>query len=654
MAGARLLEIIALALFFGASCTVLPGIVLKLIANYRRLRGRPSESPPIVGPLFAIEMLRLARGGVHLRLRVLYAVVLMIGLLATYVREFKELSPIDLIVGHDVVFPLDRMASFAASFAQMFFICQLIALSLITPVLAGGAIIEEKDRLTIDFLRSSLLSNREIIVGKLLARLVYIFGFAMTGLPILTLTMLFGGIDGTVLVVCFVAAFISTLSLATFSIWMATRAETLRPVLINAYVVVFFLLVVSGCCITFAGPYYIASPFVFTIATLNEAPLRTWVGFNLDSATAIFVLLHGSASVVCTLLALGGIRTYLLSAPQQVSRAALPIYEDDALKPRWELQPEVENDTSKPRRVHHPEFELPRRERAPLRLKPVPPMRKDDDPLLWKERHFADRVANLDRSLQKGCMFGLLIAVVVPVGLGIFTAVIILIVDGRSPSRFVNPLLFAAALAAIVAFAPFAGMMATSTVVRERKRQTLDSLLILPIERVDILWAKVLASALWLKPWLIGLAIFAAFAVVTRSVHPVCCIVVGILIAAMIAFSLSLGIWLSVRCLTVARAATWYLVILATIFALPPMLAVFFRFDAWEWFGIEEVDHYIEALSPPLAAYGLIYEWRYSRRLTLNEHMPAICGSLMATILLSLSAIALWRSAKSHFENEGR
>ena len=116
MPGASLLAIIVLALAFGAGCTVLPGIVLKMIANYRRLRRRPYDSPSIVGPLFAVEMLRLARGGVHLRLRVLYAAVLMIGLLATYLREFKELSPIELIVGHDDVFPLDRMASFAASF----------------------------------------------------------------------------------------------------------------------------------------------------------------------------------------------------------------------------------------------------------------------------------------------------------------------------------------------------------------------------------------------------------------------------------------------------------------------------------------------------------------------------------------------------------
>lgn len=630
MSGARLLVIIALALAFGAGCTVLPGIVLKLIANYRRLRGRTYDSPPIVGPLFAVEMLRLARGGVHLRLRVLYAVVLMIGLLATYVREFREIGPIELIVGHDVIFPLDRMASFAASFAQMFFICQLIAISLITPVFAGGAIIEEKDRLTIDFLRASLLSNREIIVGKLLARLVYIFGFAITGLPILTLTMLFGGIDGTVLVVCFVVAFISTLSLAAFSMWTATRSDTLRPVLVNSYIVVVFLAAASGCCINFAGPFYIVSPFVMTIGALNEAPSRAWVGLNLEDATAMFVLLHGIASLVFTLLALGGIRTYLLNAPLPVTSATLP---------RWEPEPEL----------------APyRRERPALRLKPVPPMRRDDDPLLWKERHFADRTANLDRSLQKGCIGGLIIAGVVPVGLGIFVAVMSLIVEGKSPTKFVNPLIFAASLAAVAAFVPFAGMMATSTVVRERKRQTLDSLLILPIERIDILWAKVLASALWLKPWLIGLAIFAAFAVVTRCVHPVCCVVIGVLIAAMIAFALSLGIWLSVRCLSVTRAATWYLIILATIFAVPPMLAVFFRFAAWEWFGIEDVDHYIEALSPPLAVHALIREWNKDSRLAFNEHIPAICGSLMATILLTLSAFALWRSAKSQFENEGR
>ena len=628
MPGVSLLAIIALALAFGAGCTVLPGIVLKMIANYRRLRGRLYDSPPIVGPLFAVEMLRLARGGVHLRLRVLYAAVLMIGLLATYVREFKEIGPIELIVGHDVVFPLDRMASFSAAFAQMFFICQLVALSLITPVFAGGAIIEEKDRQTIDFLRASLLSNREIIVGKLLARLVYIFGFAMTGLPILTLTMLFGGIDGTVLIVCFEAAFISTLSLATFSMWMATRAETLRPVLMNAYLAVIFLASFGSCISACIGTYAVVSPFTYTIFALNG---DSWSGrwkLDLEVGTAVFVVLHGTASLVFTLLALGGIRTYLLNAPQPVPRAALPVLE--------------------------PEPASPRRERPPLRLKPVPPLRKDDDPLLWKERHFADRTANLDRSLQSGCLYGLLVAVVVPVGLAIFVAVMSLIVEGQSPSEIVNPLLVAAALAAIAAFVPFAGMMATSTVVRERKRQTLDSLLIVPIERVDILWAKVVASALWLKPWLIGLTIFAPFAIITRSVHPICCGVAFVLIAAMTAFVLSLGIWLSVRCLTVARAATWYLGILGTIFVLPPMLAVFFRFAAWEWFGIEDMDQYIEALSPPLAVYTLIHEWHKNGQIPFGEHVPALCGSLMATILLTLSASALWRSAKSQFENEGR
>jgi len=251
-------------------------------------------------------------------------------------------------------------------------------------------------------------------------------------------------------------------------------------------------------------------------------------------------------------------------------------------------------------------------------------------------------------------LYGLLVAVVAPVGLAIFVAVMSLIVEGQSPSEIVNPLLVAAILAAIAAFVPFAGMMATSTVVRERKRQTLDSLLILPIERVDILWAKVVASVLWLKPWLIGLAIFAPFAVVTRSVHPICCGIAFVLIAAMTAFVLSLGIWLSVRCLTVARAATWYLGILGTIFVLPPMLAVFFRFAAWEWFGIEDMDQYIEALSPPLAVYTLIHEWHKNGQIPFGEHVPALCGSLMATILLTLSASALWRSAKSQFENEGR
>ena len=51
---------------------------------------------------------------------------------------------------------------------------QLAAVILFTPVYAGGGIIEEKNRRTLEFLKASQLHSREIILGKFSARLAFV------------------------------------------------------------------------------------------------------------------------------------------------------------------------------------------------------------------------------------------------------------------------------------------------------------------------------------------------------------------------------------------------------------------------------------------------------------------------------------------------
>ena len=66
---------------------------------------------------------------------------------------------------------------------------------LLTPAYVAPAIAEEKERRTLEYLFTSDLRNREIVLGKLAVRLGHIVLYILAGLPILCLTMRFGGVS---------------------------------------------------------------------------------------------------------------------------------------------------------------------------------------------------------------------------------------------------------------------------------------------------------------------------------------------------------------------------------------------------------------------------------------------------------------------------
>jgi len=136
-----------------------------------------------IGPLFRCELLRLARRGTQPRLRVIYVCLLLIALFVTYVDTFNDIDISRLVFEGDQV-PRERMAEFGESFMLAFLFVQIVAVVLLTPVYAGAAITEEKERRSLDFLLSSPLLGREIILGKLLARLVFVFSVLVAGLPV--------------------------------------------------------------------------------------------------------------------------------------------------------------------------------------------------------------------------------------------------------------------------------------------------------------------------------------------------------------------------------------------------------------------------------------------------------------------------------------
>ena len=108
---------------------------------------------------------------------------------------------------------------------------QIVLLMLAAPAATAGAICLDKQRGALTHLLVTDLSDAEIILGKLAARLVPVFGLLLGSLPIVALSMLLGGVDpravmGGLLISLGVAVLGCSLAL-TFSVWASKTHEVL-------------------------------------------------------------------------------------------------------------------------------------------------------------------------------------------------------------------------------------------------------------------------------------------------------------------------------------------------------------------------------------------------------------------------------------------
>jgi ABC-type transport system involved in multi-copper enzyme maturation permease subunit len=115
---------------------------------------------------------------------------------------------------------------------------QLALVLLAAPAYTAGAVCQDKARGSLLHLLATDLSDREIVLGKLLARLLPVLGLVLATVPVLFAAILLGGIDpeaalGATLVTIGVAVLGCTLALA-LSVWGRKTHE----VMLAAYLVI--------------------------------------------------------------------------------------------------------------------------------------------------------------------------------------------------------------------------------------------------------------------------------------------------------------------------------------------------------------------------------------------------------------------------------
>jgi len=179
-----------------------------------------------LGPVVRYELITTARRGRFYVVRVVYGMLLLVQLFVLF-QTWELHHPGGGTIAEIHEFAEDAFIQFAAA--------QGLALLCLIPALVAGVIADEHRRKTLHYLLASRLSSAEIVLGKLGARLVHVAAFVALGLPVVSLLLLYGGINPVNVFYVYSGTFTLVLFVAGFSILISTLARRPREAVLAVY-----------------------------------------------------------------------------------------------------------------------------------------------------------------------------------------------------------------------------------------------------------------------------------------------------------------------------------------------------------------------------------------------------------------------------------
>src|SRR5438270_3573618 len=117
----------------------------------------------MVGPLFFYDLVRLARRGRSILLRVTYALALFAALFVAYQIRFPTHDLLTAPLASPKSVPPGELSQLAGHFVFSIFLVVTAAIFVLTPAYLAGAVAEEKERRTLELLFTTHLSDGEIV-----------------------------------------------------------------------------------------------------------------------------------------------------------------------------------------------------------------------------------------------------------------------------------------------------------------------------------------------------------------------------------------------------------------------------------------------------------------------------------------------------------
>jgi ABC-type transport system involved in multi-copper enzyme maturation permease subunit len=458
----------------------------------------------------------------------------------------------------------DSLVRTGEGFFVVFMVTQWIVLLCLTPAVVAGAIAEEKEKRTVDYLFTTHLTSREIIAGKLLSRMWLLTMLLLAGVPVLCMAFSFGGIVPELLWGGFLVTFVMMLSLASVSILHSVLARKVRQAILNSYLTIGGYLLAWGVLEVvlklmqrdrqspmlmqeFLAVFNLGNPFVMVLELRQHFQTLGYLGSKPLMLLLAFLVFHGVVILVCLTVAVLRMRVACLRDRWRRGKTPVPA------KPQ--SVPQEETSTSKP---------LPGR---PRRRPPV-----GDKPLFWKEC-YAERTFKFG-PLGKAIMVVSLLALAAPAFVYCLPLALIIMAHGvRNPVddhvRDANAYLCWTGAILVTWVILAMSVRAATCISSERERQTWESLRAAPIALWRILLVKCFACW-WSVRWLLLLFVAMCVSIIVAGGMQWACL--PLLLAQLLAwgcFFPAWGLWLSVRCKSPVTAMALTILLLVVCSGLP-------------------------------------------------------------------------------------
>jgi ABC-type transport system involved in multi-copper enzyme maturation permease subunit len=138
---------------------------------------------------------------------------------------------------------LAELAKTSANVFEELSYWQLGLVALLAPVFTAGAITQEKDSQTYDILLATPLTNGQIVLGSLLSRLFFIIALLISGIPIFSITQIFGGVAIKNIFISFLIAASTAFVTGSLAMAIATFKVGSRRTIFGFYLFIVFYLV---------------------------------------------------------------------------------------------------------------------------------------------------------------------------------------------------------------------------------------------------------------------------------------------------------------------------------------------------------------------------------------------------------------------------
>lgn len=160
-----------------------------------------------------------------------------------YLGLLVMLVIVSLLQGTGSSSSLSDLAKSSAVLFQRMSYLQLGLVALLAPIFTAGAITQEKDSQTYDILLTTPLTNGQIVLGSLLSRLFFVVALLVSGIPIFSITQIFGGVAISSIVQSFFIAAATAFVTGALSMAIAVFKVGTRRTIFSFYLFIVIYLV---------------------------------------------------------------------------------------------------------------------------------------------------------------------------------------------------------------------------------------------------------------------------------------------------------------------------------------------------------------------------------------------------------------------------